>query len=204
LTNRELIELLRHDVVLAAKSLLGSTLSRGARTAVIVETEAYRGEDDPACHAFGKVTMKNMVLFEEPGLTYIYLNYGVHWMLNISAHEAGRAAGVLIRSAKPVSGIEEMRALRMVRNARNLADIELLNGPGKLAQAFGITFADNRKPILSGPNDLVLTAPVSTIEGVESGPRVGIAVGKGHETPWRFFVREEAEWVSRPNHPFGK
>lgn len=199
MSNEELIELLRHDVVLAAKSLLGSTLSRGNRRAVIVETEAYRGEDDPACHAFGKVAMKNRVLFEEPGLTYIYLNYGVHWMLNISAHDPGRAAGVLIRSARPISGIEEMRGLRMARNPRTIPDKELLNGPGKLAQAFGITFSDNRKPILTGSSELALSASVSTIDGVVVGPRVGIAVGKGHETPWRFFVREEAEWVSKPN-----
>lgn len=189
--------LLRDDVVNAARHLLGCQIVRGGLRAQIVEVEAYRGEDDPACHAFGKTHMKNMGLFGPPGRANIYLNYGVHWMLNISAHEEGRAAGILIRAAQPLDGLEEMR-----RRRGQVTDRELLRGPGKLARAFDVTGQDNGIDLLDPASALHLV-PGATPSVVLAGPRVGIAPGKWHDVPWRFVDAHQAFWASLPRIPQG-
>jgi len=192
MTFEALRDLLRRDVVAAAPALLGATLVRGAIRARIVETEAYRAADDPACHAYRKTTMRNMVMFGEPGYAYVYLNYGMHWMLNISAHPEGDAAAVLIRAAEPLAGIEEMRA-----NRPGIADAELLTGPGKLCRALGITRDDNGVDLLD-PSTQLRIEPGEPVLTVVTGPRIGIAEGKGHEIPWRFMEADRMQWVSRP------
>jgi DNA-3-methyladenine glycosylase len=191
-TSEELRDLLRRDVVAAAPALLGAILVRGELRARIVETEAYRA-DDPACHAYRKTTMRNMVLFGEPGRAYVYLNYGMHWMLNVSAHESGEAAGILIRAAEPLEGLEQMRA-----NRGGVPDQELLSGPGKLAKAFGITRDENDLDLLSVESHLRILPSPSPVGRVLAGPRIGIAEGKGHEIPWRFMDAERLAWVSKP------
>lgn len=185
-------DLLRRDVVAAAPALVGAILVRGEMRARIVETEAYRAADDPACHAYRKTTMRNMVLFGPPGLAYVYFNYGMHWMLNISAHPDGDAAGILFRAAEPLAGLDEMRA-----NRPGIADRELLTGPGKLCKAFGIDREFNGLDLLDPASELRLEIgePVSRIV---TGPRIGIAEGKGHEIPWRFMDSDRLGWVSRP------
>lgn len=185
-------DLLNRDVVAATPALLGAILVRGEMRARIVETEAYRAADDPACHAYRKTTMRNMVLFGPPGLAYVYLNYGMHWMLNISAHPDGDAAGILFRAAEPLAGLEEMRA-----NRPGIADKELLTGPGKLCKAFGITRDLNGIDLLDPTSELRLELG-EPVENVVIGPRIGIAEGKGHDTPWRFMDGDRLEWVSRP------
>ncbi|AIE85147.1 DNA-3-methyladenine glycosylase [Fimbriimonas ginsengisoli] len=193
MTQEQLRDLLRQDVVAAAPALLGSTLVYGPMRARIVETEAYRGEDDPACHAYRKSSMKNMVLFGEPGHAYIYLNYGVHWMLNISAHRSGDAAGILVRAAEPIEGIEQMRI-----NRPGVADEELLNGPGKLCKGFGITQAVNGVDLLDLAGELHIEAAPEPVAKVITGPRIGLATGKWHDVPWRFIEADRLRWVSRP------
>lgn len=191
MTPSELRDLLRRDVVAAAPALLGATLVYGEMRARIVETEAYRA-DDPACHAYRKTTMRNMVMFGEPGYAYIYLNYGMHWMLNISAHEPGDPAAVLVRAAEPIAGIETMR-----ENRPRVSDAELINGPGKLCRAFGITREQNGVDLL-GTGELRIEPTPSPVVEVLTGPRIGIAEGKGHEIPWRFMDAERLRWISRP------
>src|ERR1044072_5351328 len=107
----ELRPILERDVVAASSALLGWDIVCGDLRARIVETEAYR-HDDPACHAYGKSKMKNMALYAEPGRAYIYFAYGNHWMLNVVCHREGDAAAVLIRAARPLSGLGEMFARR--------------------------------------------------------------------------------------------
>lgn len=192
MTPGELRDLLRADVLQAAPELLGATLVRGDMRARIVETEAYRA-DDPACHAFGKTSMKNMVLFGDPGLAYVYLNYGVHWMLNVSAHESGDAAGILIRAAEPLEGIDRMR-----QNRGAVRDADLLSGPGKLAKAFAITNTFNGIDLLDPASELHFEPRPQGVVRVVTGPRIGISEGKGHETPWRFMDADGLEWISRP------
>ncbi len=178
-------------MVLAAAALLGAELRRGDLAAKIVETEAYRAEDDAACHAYRGKTPRNSVLFGPPGFSYVYFNYGVHWMLNVSAHADGFAAGILIRAAEPLSGIAEMRMRREVPKDR-----DLLSGPGKLTKAFGITAADNGK-WLFGEGENLRIVPAQCRVRFKSGPRIGIAKGKGDELPWRFMDADRMEWVSR-------
>jgi DNA-3-methyladenine glycosylase len=188
----QLQHLLEANVLAAAPALLGWTLVRGEMRARIVEVEAYRGADDRACHAFGKTKMKNMALFGPPGRAYVYLNYGVHWMLNISAHEEGNAAGILIRAAEPLAGLEEMRA-----NRPGVTDRELLRGPGKLGRAFGVGPEDNGLDLLKPESRLHLEEG-DEVRAVVTGPRVGIASGKGDELPWRFIDAGRLISASRP------
>ncbi len=197
MTDSELLELLRIDVLEGAKALLGAELRRGDLRARIVETEAYRAEDDPACHAYRSRTARNEVMFGEPGFAYVYFNYGVHWMLNVCAHEPGRAAAVLVRAGRPLEGLDEMRDHRGPVNDRNL-----LSGPGKLAKAFGITGSDNGLNLLD-PSSPLRIVPRTMSVHVVAGPRIGIAEGKGHELPWRFLDADALEWVSRPQPRMG-
>jgi len=136
--------------------------------------------------------MRNMALFGEPGHAYIYFNYGVHWMLNVTAHEPGRGAGVLIRAAEPIEGLDEMRANRGVEKVG-----DLLSGPGKLCRALEITKAENGLDLLDG-NPVLRLEVGETVSEIAVGPRVGIAVGKGHETPWRFIDAARVRWASKP------
>jgi DNA-3-methyladenine glycosylase len=192
LTVSELRSILTDDVLQAAESLVGAELLRGGLRAQIVETEAYRGEDDPACHAFRGPTPRNQIMFGEPGIAYVYFNYGVHWMLNVCCHEPGRAAAILIRAAEPLQGLEEMRG----RRDRTRVE-ELLSGPGKLACAFGITGQDNGLNLLDESSPLRLI-PRIAVPRVLSAPRIGIAQGKRHDLPWRFLDAERLKWASRP------
>jgi DNA-3-methyladenine glycosylase len=195
-----LLSLLKRDVVEASPALLGAIVVHGPMRARIVEVEAYRGLDDPACHAFGKTKMKNMALYEEPGRAYVYLNYGMHWMLNVVAHEPGDAAAVLIRAAEPLAGIDLMKEIRGTNHLRNL-----LSGPGKLTKAMSIDSRHNGLPLFQEEvppqTDLYILPAESPVTNVITGPRIGIAHGKWHDIPWRFLDGDALEWVSRPLPP---
>lgn len=197
MTESEILELLEGDVLLAAPALIGAEIVRGSMRARIVETEAYRAEGDPACHAYRGCTPRNRVLFGPPGRSYVYFNYGMHWMLNVSAHADGFAAGILIRAAEPLTALDLMRERRGVRK-----ETDLLSGPGKLAKAFGITSEDNDKPLFGVPSSLRIF-PRKEVASILTGPRIGIAVGKAHEYPWRFLDADRLKWASRPLPPKG-
>ena len=188
------LEILRSDVLNAAPKLLGWHLVRGGLRARIVEVEAYRGSDDPGAHSFGKTKMKNMAMFGPPGHAYIYFNYGVHWMLNLVAHDHGDASAILIRAAEPLDGLETFR----LRRPKAKADTDLLSGPGKLAAAFAITGTDNGTYLLDMNSELHLEPPDEGVVRVAIGTRIGLAQGKGHELPWRFADVDKLKWVSRP------
>lgn len=190
---REFLEKLESDVLSAGHALLGAHLVRGTLRARIVEVEAYRTPDDPGCHAHNGMTPRNKVLYGPPGFTYVYFNYGVHWMLNVVAHPQGNAAALLIRAAVPLQGQAEMHA----RRSKAKKDRDLLSGPGKLAQAFGITGDHNGLDLFSPESDIriEIQEPVAKIA---AGPRIGLAVGKGETLPWRFVDASATEWLSRP------
>ena len=183
-------QLLESDVVAASRAILGWHLVRGACRVQIVEVEAYRAEDDAASHAHRGVTKRNEIMFGEPGHAYVYFSYGVHWMLNVVAHPPGRAAAILIRAAKPLEGIDEMRDRRL----KAKTDQDLLSGPGKVCAALGITSHEHGIDLLTNP-DLHLEPQLSAAN-VLVGPRIGIT--KAVDFAWRFVDADNLEWASRP------
>jgi len=140
--------------------------------------------------------MKNMALYARPGVAYVYFAYGNHWMLNVVAHPEGEASALLIRAARPLSGQAEMFA----RRPKARREEDLLSGPGKLCAAFGITSEQNMTDLLDPSSELRLELGLP-VASVLVGRRVGIAVGKAHDYPWRFVDGESLAWVSRPNVP---
>ena len=155
----------------------------GLASGVIVETEAYIGEDDPACHAsFGR-TKRNEPLFGPPGVAYVYLNYGVHYLVNAVTESDGYPGAVLIRALQPLDGIELMRKRRVVKG-RAIDDHDLCRGPGNLTRALGIALKDNLRDLTEGP--LTIEDRGISVGAIARGPRIGIRVAM--ERPWRFFV----------------
>lgn len=177
----------------AAPFLLGAKLIRGELQAVIVEVEAYEQHGDPGCHAHRGMTPRNRVMFGPPGLAYIYFTYGNHWMLNITAAKPGTGSAILIRAAMPTAGKELMRC----RRPKARSDAQLLNGPGKLAAAFGITSLEYGLDLLDPSSSIRVVAP-DALRPFRTGPRIGLAAGKGDELPWRFVDSERIAWCSRP------
>jgi DNA-3-methyladenine glycosylase len=182
-------EILSSDVLHAARLTLGMHLCLGELRSRIVEVEAYRA-DDPACHAYRRRTPRNETMFGAPGYAYVYFTYGNHWMLNIVAHPIDDPAAILIRSAMPLQGLDSMRSRRP--KAKN--DYQLLNGPGKIAAAFGLTGKDNNLDLFASYLKL---EQGEDVHNILAGPRVGIT--SGIELPWRFVDADALEWVSKPH-----
>lgn len=188
----------RRSTVEVARSLVGAFLVRedgpDRRVGRIVETEAYT-QDDPACHASslhnantdsGRRDGRAGDLFAAPGQGYVYLIYGMHWLLNVVTEPEGTAGAVLIRAVEPLEGWTAMRANR----GADRRDVELTNGPGKLAEAFGLDDSFHGEDLTTPPLYFV---PGDLAEGdvLETSSRIGIS--KAVERPWRFFIRD---------HPF--
>jgi DNA-3-methyladenine glycosylase len=175
--------------------LIGKTLvhvsSSGRTAGLIVEVEAYIGEGDPACHAASGLTRRNAPLYGRPGRAYVYLNYGIHHLVNAVTEPEGVPAAVLLRAAEPVEGIDLMRRRRQTagRPGRKsaLPDTDLCRGPGNLARAFGLSVAHNRLD-LCGPRLFVEDSWEGAERKVEWTPRVGIRVGTAAR--WRCAVVE--------------
>lgn len=174
-----------------ARELLGALLVSecdGERTAGrIVETEAYTGPDDPACHASASVgrTERNAPLFGPPGTAYIHLNYGIHWCMNAVTGEPGYPAGVLIRALEPVEGEGTMRR----RRGRD----DLTNGPARLTQALAVGPELQRHPLDRPPLLLAEGEPVPDPR-VVAATRIGIS--RATERELRFYDAD-SRWVSR-------
>lgn len=167
----------------------------GQRTAgVIVEAEAYIGEDDPACHAAPGPTARNAPLYGPPGRAYVYLNYGIHYLVNAVTEPEGRPAAVLIRALAPLEGIALMRRRRAqgrpgARRASPLPpDVRLCAGPGNVTVALGIDRALNKGDLTAGP--LVIENHGIVVPGLVRSARIGIRVGT--DRLWR------CSWVSHP------
>ena len=150
---------------------------------MIVETEAYIGEDDPACHAAPGLTKRNAPLYGPPGLAYVYLNYGIHYLVNAVTEAEGHPAAVLIRALHPVEGLALMKK-RRAPDGHHIDDADLCRGPGNLARALGITISDNLLDLTS--SDLTIEDRRLAPEEVAWGSRIGIRVGI--ERPWRCWI----------------
>ena len=175
------------DTELVARDLLGAVLectAGGARCrGRIVETEAYVGEHDPACHAAAGRTARTEVLYGPPGRAYVYFVYGMHWCVNAVTRRAGLPGAVLIRAVEPLEGLSAMHRRRGRR-----VQADLTNGPAKLCQAFGITGGRHHGvSLLTGPLRILGGQPVPDGDvGVTS--RIGIA--RAADWPLRWVVRE--------------
>jgi DNA-3-methyladenine glycosylase len=174
-----------------SRDLLGKVLvrrqDRKLLRARIVEVEAYLGKDDSAAHSASGRTARNFVLFGPPGLTYVYFIYGNHYCFNVSCLPDGEAGGVLFRALEPISGIEEMAEARDI-TLDDATDLRrLTSGPGRLAEAFGITRErDNEKDLTSRKSDLFIGDDGFRPQRIEVTPRIGIT--KAAEHPLRFFI----------------
>ena len=168
--------------------IIGKVLVRdhplGRTSGAIVEAEAYIGEDDPACHAAPGPTKRNAPLYGPPGHAYVYLNYGLHSLVNAVTEAEGKPAAILIRALAPIEGMDLMRQRRAARRrigAGPVADGDLCRGPGNLTVAMGIDL---------GLNTVDLTRGSLWIEdrGIAVGPleysgRIGIR--HAADRPWR-------------------
>ncbi len=173
-----------------ARALLGMTLLVAGVGGIIVETEAYDGED-PASHSFSGPTPRNAVMFGPPGYAYVYLSYGIHWCLNFVCREPGHGAGVLIRALEPTVGIAQM----IIRRGQE-DPLILCSGPGRLGQALAITRDLNGARLDAPPFSLrAARSRKSASARVVSGPRIGIS--KAIDRPWRFGLAG-SRYLSRP------
>jgi DNA-3-methyladenine glycosylase len=166
----------------------------GERVAArFVEVEAYRGADDPGSHAYRGRTPRNETMFGPAGGLYVYFTYGMHWCANAVCGPGERPHAVLLRAAAPIEGLDLMR----VRREKARRDRDLLAGPARLAQAFGLDRADDGLDLIRGPIRIVDdgVAP-PTHPGVST--RIGLAPGKGDTFPYRFYVPGDPNVSGRP------
>lgn len=170
------------------ESLIGMVLvhetASGLTAGVIVETEAYIGEADPACHAAPGPTARNAPLYGPPGVAYVYLNYGIHYLVNAVTEADGWPAAVLIRALEPFEGEALMRRRRARgtgRRAESFATPELCRGPGNLTRALGISLKQNQFDLTRGP--LRIEDRGLPPRETEWSRRIGINVGVDAE--WR-------------------
>jgi len=173
------------------RELLGKVLVRqdgdGRLTARIVEVEAYLGRNDPAAHAFSGRTERNAVLFGPPGYAYVYFIYGNHYCLNVSCRQEGDGGGVLFRAVEPLTGVEQMAREREI-TVQTPRDLRLLtSGPGRMAEAFGITRArDNGCDLTSSRSSLWIGDDGLLVGRVLTTPRIGIT--KAADRPLRYLL----------------
>lgn len=177
-----------HDLI--GKVLVHETAA-GIASGIIVEAEAYIGESDPACHAAPGPTARNAPLYGPPGVAYVYLNYGVHYLVNAVTEPEGSPAAVLIRALEPLDGEALMRRRRARGTGRRPDEIpraDLCRGPGNLTRALGISLRQNRLKLTEGP--LRVEDRGFPARPVAWSRRVGINVGVEQE--WRCYATDSA------------
>ena len=174
------------NTVTVAKNLLGKRIVRkiGRReiSGIIIETEAYRHKDDPASHAFRKITDRNRVMFGDVGIAYVYFTYGMHYCFNVVAKNPKIEAGaVLIRAIKPEKGIKKMQENRGIINLKSLT-----NGPAKLTQALEIT-KEHYGSDLTKHSKLFITEGAKKPLKILASPRIGIK--EATDKLWNFKIK---------------
>jgi DNA-3-methyladenine glycosylase len=191
-------EFYRADTIHVAKNILGKILvyesQEGVCAGIIVETEAYCGIHDQACHSYGwRRTRRNDTMYRQGGTLYVYMIYGLYFCVNIVTKKINEPEAVLIRAIQPIEGIDIMKKRRLQKsNIKNHpSDLNwLCNGPGKLAQAMGINTDQNGINLLLGPVYLAYPESSTTIKIVQK-PRIGIDYAKNaKEYPWRFYIQD--------------
>lgn len=194
----------RPDVVQISKELLGKYLLTeidGVRTGgMIVETEAYSGQNDKACHASqGRRTARTEIMYQQGGVAYVYLIYGLHHLFNMVTNKEGMADAVLIRAIEPTEGVEEM----LLRRRMQKKEKRLTAGPGVVSEALGISRKQYGEPLI-GPHIWVEDRQQKlNEEEIIARPRVGVAyAGEDALLPWRFSIKSNP-WVSKMETNYG-
>lgn len=188
-----------NDTITVAKKLLGKVIVRktGKKvlTAKIVETEAYIGDHDPACHAYQKITERNKILYETGGMSYVYFIYGNYYCFNVVCEEKGLGNAVLIRAVEPLTGTETMKKFRgSVKNIH-----ELTNGPAKLCMSLDIDKKLYGADLTKTGNIYITRDAKRNDFEIITTKRIGLNVGK--DFPYRFFIKDNP-YVTR--HKFNK
>jgi DNA-3-methyladenine glycosylase len=189
----------RSDVLEVARDLLGKKLvvkaRNGARVAgIIVETEAYRGPEDRASHAYnGRRTTRTETMYGIGGTAYVYFVYGMYNQFNVVTGAPDTPHAILVRALEPIEGLDVMR-----RRRRGRSEYELTSGPGRLCLAMGIDRKLDQADLLGGRVWIEAGASISPRQ-IARGPRIGIDYAEKWITkPWRFWVRDNP-FVSKPN-----
>lgn len=181
------------DTEVVARELLGAVLwcasPDGVAAGRIVETEAYVGEHDGACHAAAGLTQRTRWLYGPPGIAYVYFIYGVHWCVNAVTRREGLPSAVLVRALEPVDGMALMRA----RRGDRVSERDLTNGPGKLCAALAITGAANGARLDRPPLSIRRGVDVPDSD-VGNSPRIGIT--RAADWPLRWYIKDNP-YVSR-------
>jgi DNA-3-methyladenine glycosylase len=180
------------NTLVVARKLLGKKLVREidgtVLSGMIVETEAYCGEADSACHAHRGRTPRNAIMYGNPGHAYVYFTYGMHYLINVVTGVEGQPNAVLLRAVLPLTGRDEMQA------RRKRSGSELTNGPAKLCQAFGIDKSLNGWDLTRGEELWVEDYKNIQAKSIIATPRIGIdyAEKEHKEALWRFLVKPKA------------
>lgn len=188
----ELLELLQRPATEVAPYLLGALVRHESPEGPVVvrlsEVEAYLGpadsaDPDPGAHSFRGKTDRNAVMFGPPGHLYVYFTYGMHFCANVVCRPEGTSSGCLMRAGEIVEGLELARSRRPTAKH----DVELAQGPARLAKALGLTREHNGIPALGG--EVTVTLPQIPETAVRTGPRVGISGPGGTDAyPWRYWI----------------
>lgn len=184
----------RPDVLQIGKELLGKLLFTkfdGKLTGgIIIETESYKGAEDKACHAYkNRKTERTRVMFENGGVAYIYLCYGIHHLFNIVTHQEGEPHAVLIRALHPTQGIETM----LQRRKKDNVTPALTGGPGTVSQALGIHTKHSGTSLIGDQiwiEDHGIEIP---LDHILCSPRIGVDYAEEHALlPWRFHLAQKS------------
>jgi len=169
------------DLFACASGLIGCELVWGECGGIVVETEAYSLKDDEACHTFKRRSARSFVAEQRPGTAYIYLNYGIHWLLNVLVKGRGETGLILFRALQPTRGIELMRRRRGVT-----AERKLCSGPGRLSEALAVRGTEHGIDLCKTADRFL--EPRRAAVSVVTDVRVGIS--KATHLPWRFLMKE--------------
>jgi DNA-3-methyladenine glycosylase len=184
----------RRDPLPCARDLIGMELVHGRCRGIILETEAYRETGDPACHLFTRPSARAFASRHEPGTAYVYLNYGVHWLVNVLCRDeaTGEAGFVLFRALEAVAGIGRMEERRGTDDPRRLC-----SGPGKLTAALGIDGSFHGRSLIAGPRFCLRHASRPAAMEVIADRRIGISAGQDLE--WRFLAKDHPGVSVKPS-----
>lgn len=190
---------IQEDVVQLSKDLLGKVLVTNFDNQVtagkIVETEAYRAPDDKACHAYQNLcTNRTKIMFEEGGIAYVYLCYGIHHLFNVVTAKKGMAHAILIRAIEPLDNLE----LMLSRRSKSKANRQLTGGPGVMSKALGITTKFTGVTLLSKDSPIWIEDRGFNVaeENIIASPRVGVDYAEECALwDWRFRIKD-SKWTS--------